>query len=112
MVLLAEMRTWISYLIFVPGRCRAALLVHWGCHTDWLHVGDFWVWSPLVVDGALLGLDGKDVEAPSMPRIISDVGSERPLRPPLWHETSRCRINHLTLLVFNIFWMEILLPWC
>jgi hypothetical protein len=37
---------WVSYLIFVHGRGRAALLVRWGCCADWIDVVDFWVRSP------------------------------------------------------------------
>jgi hypothetical protein len=48
-------------------------------HTGWIDVVDVRAWSPLIVSGALRGLDGEKAEAPSAPRTIPDVGSEWPL---------------------------------
>jgi hypothetical protein len=49
------------------------------CHAEWIGIVDVRAQSPLTVSGALCGLDGEKVEAPSMPHTISGVGSERPL---------------------------------
>jgi hypothetical protein len=92
----------IPYLVCIPRMesCHIAGLlglVHWWTedtrssrsggspsllpwHTSWVDVVAMWARSPLVDNGALLGLDGKEVDAPSVPRTILDVGSEWPLR--------------------------------
>jgi hypothetical protein len=49
-------------------------------HASWVDAVDVWARSPLTVNGALRGLVGEEVEAPSMLRTIPDLGSERPLR--------------------------------
>jgi hypothetical protein len=46
------------------------------CHASSVDVVDVWDRCPLVVNRALHGLDGKEVEAPRMPRTIPDVGFE------------------------------------
>jgi hypothetical protein len=60
------------------------LLIHEGCHADWINIVDIRVSSPLTVDGALHSLNGEELEAPSTPHIISSMGFEWLLHPPLW----------------------------
>jgi hypothetical protein len=50
------------------------------CHASWVDVVDVWAQSPLIVNGVLHDLDGKEVKAPSMPRPILDVASKWPLQ--------------------------------
>jgi hypothetical protein len=45
------------------------------CHASWVDIVDVWARSPLIVNGALHGLDGKEVEVTSMTCTIPDVGS-------------------------------------
>jgi hypothetical protein len=47
------------------------------CDASWIDIVDMWARSTLALDGVLHGLDGEEVEAPSMPRTILDMGSER-----------------------------------
>jgi hypothetical protein len=45
------------------------------CHASWVDIVDVWARSPLIVIGALHGLDGKEVKVTSMTCTIPDVGS-------------------------------------
>jgi hypothetical protein len=45
-------------------------------HTRWIDVVDVWVRPPLIVSGALRGLDCKKAEVPNTSHIILGVGVE------------------------------------
>jgi hypothetical protein len=46
------------------------------CYTSWINVIGVWARLPLVVEGVLHDLDGREVEAHSTPLTIPDVGFE------------------------------------
>jgi hypothetical protein len=50
------------------------------CRTGWIDVADVWAQSPLAASGALHGLDGEEVDAPSLSCTTSVVGFEWSLR--------------------------------
>jgi hypothetical protein len=72
-------------------------------HARWIDVVVARVRPPLAASGALRSLDGKKAEAPSKPRIIPGVGSERLPQFSSMVQTMRCRTAHLALLIFGKF---------
>jgi hypothetical protein len=57
--------------------------------------------SPLVVSGALCGLDGEKAKALSMSCTIQGMGSERPFRFSPMVQIVGCRTTHLAILIFS-----------
>jgi hypothetical protein len=55
------------------------------------------------VNGVLHSLDGEEIEAPSAPRTISDMGFERRLWFPLQYKTTTYQSAHLALSIFSDF---------
>jgi hypothetical protein len=70
-------------------------------HTGRIDIVDTRAWSPLVVSGALHGLDGKEAEVPSTLHTILGVCFEWPLQFSPTIQIARCRTAHLALLIFS-----------